>query len=212
MVDDKPRESQQIRRWRKRRKMTLETLARELGTSAGHLHKWETGKVSVNLDRLGDIAGILGVGLHDLLLDPSRFDCIPVIGVLDHFGRVETVQDFASGEPLQYVDAPDGVHVDSGAAIEVAGDALQPIPNGWLVYFNRTYGSSHYGGIANEAVGDLCVVKTAGAPQMLVRRVGEGTKPPLYNLFSPHSTEILDVALDWVAPVVCLRPMPKKSD
>lgn len=212
MDDDIKRQSQQIRLWRKRRKMTLETLARKLGTSAGHLHKWETGKVSVNVDRLGDIARILEVGLHDLLVDSSRFNSIPVIGVLDHFGRVEILEDFASGEPLKFVDAPDGVDVESGAAIEVAGDALQPIPNGWLVYFNRVYGSSHYGGIASEAVGGLCVVKTADAPQMIVRRVGEGSKPPHYNLFSPHATEILDVTLDWAAPVVCLRPMPTGSD
>jgi transcriptional regulator with XRE-family HTH domain len=212
MKDDTQRQTQQIRLWRKRRKMTLETLANQLGTSAGHLHKWETGKVSVNVDRLRDIAEILEIGLHDLLLDPPRFQCTPVIGVLDHFGRVEVLEDFASGEPMRFVDAPEGDDVVSGAAIEVAGDALQPIPNGWLVYFNRTYGSSHYGGIANEAVGGLCVVKTADAPQMIVRRVGQGTKPPLYNLFSPHATEILDVSLDWSAPVVCLRPMPKDSD
>lgn len=209
---DLQRQAQQIRLWRKRRKMTLETLAGKLGTSAGHLHKWETGKVSVNVDRLSDIAGILEVGLHDLLLDPSRFQCTPVIGVLDHFGNVEVVEDIASGKPLKYVDAPDGVDVDSGAAIEVAGDALQPVPNGWLVYFNRTYGSKHYGGIADEAVGGLCVVKTVDAPQMIVRRVGEGTKPPRYNLFSPHATEILDIELDWAAPVVCLRPMPPAPD
>ncbi|MFT7573136.1 MAG: transcriptional regulator with XRE-family HTH domain [Paracoccaceae bacterium] len=212
MKDDLQRQAQQIRLWRKRRKMTLENLARKLGTSAGHLHKWETGKVSVNVDRLDDIARVLEVGLHDLLLDPSRFNSIPVIGVLDHFGRVEIIEDFASGDPLKFVDAPDGVDVDSGAAIEVAGDALQPIPNGWLVYFNRTYGSSHYGGIANEAVGGLCVTKISDAPQMLVRRVGEGSKPPYYNLFSPHTTEILDIELDWAAPVVCLRPMPKTSE
>lgn len=212
MESDTTREIQQIRLWRKRRKMTLDTLAGKLGTSAGHLHKWETGKVAVNIDRLGDIAAILEIGLHDLLLDPSRLHCIPVIGVLDHFGRVEIVEDFASGEPLRLVDAPEGVDVDSGAAIEVAGDALQPIPNGWLVYFNRTYGSKHYGGVPNEAVGGLCVAKPVDAPQMIVRRVGEGAKPPLYNLFSPHSTEILDVELDWAAPVVCLRPMPGNSD
>lgn len=209
---DPQRPTNQIRVWRKRRRMTLETLARKLGTSAGHLHKWETGKVSINVDRLGDIAKILEVGLHDLLLDSSRINCIPVIGVLDHFGRVEILEDFASGEALNFVDAPDEIDVDAGAAIEVAGDALQPIPNGWLVYFNRVYGSSHYGGIASEAVGGLCVVKTADAPQMIVRRVGEGSKPPHYNLFSPHATEILDVTLEWAAPVVCLRPSPVSSD
>jgi len=211
MTGDKQRSAQQIRLWRKRRRMTLEMLATKLGTSAGHLHKWETDKVAINVDRLSDIARILEIGLHDLLLDPARFSSIPVIGVLDHFGNVEIVEDFASEEPTAFVDAPDGVDVTSGAAIEVAGDALQPIPNGWLIYFNRTYGSSHYGGIANEALGGLCVVKTANEPNMIVRRVGEGTKPPRYNLFSPHATEILDVELDWASPVVCIRPVPNEQ-
>jgi transcriptional regulator with XRE-family HTH domain len=212
MADSDQHPTQQIRLWRKRRKMTLETLAGKLGTSAGHLHKWETGKVSINVDRLCEIARILEIGLHDLLLDPSSFHCVPVIGVLDHFGKVEIVEDFASGEPLRFVDAPDGVDVNSGAAVEVAGDALQPIPNGWLIYFNRLYGSSHDDGDANEAVGSLCVVKVTDAPQMLVRRVGQGSKPPLYNLFSPHLTEMLDVALDWASPVVCIRPMPEEPN
>ncbi len=209
MIGNQQRPKQQIRVWRKRRKMTLEALAGRLGTSAGHLHKWETGKVAVNVDRLCDIARILEIGLHDLLLDPARFSCTPVIGVLDHFGNVEIVEDYASGEPIKYVDAPDGIDVNSGAAVEVTGDALQPIPNGWLIYFNRTYGSGHDGGISSEAVGGLCVAKIANAPQMIVRRVGEGTRPPLYNLFSPHTTEILDVKLDWAVPVVCIRPMPE---
>lgn len=201
MSEDRTRPNHQIRLWRKRRKVTLEILARQLGTSAGHLHKWETGKVAINIDRLCDIARVLEVGVHDLLIDPSRLECTPVIGVLDHFGRVEIVEDFASGEPTRFVDAPDGVDVDAGVAIEVAGDALQPIPNGWLVYFNRTYG-----GVAEEAVGGLCVAKISDVPQMIVRRVGQGARPPLFNLFSPHSTEILDVRLDWASPVVCIRP------
>jgi len=212
MSEDTQRPTQQIRLWRKRRKMTLEMLAGRLSTSAGHLHKWETGKVAINIDRLCDIANILEIGLHDLLLDPSRFNCTPVIGVLDHFGYVEIVEDFASGEPTKFVDAPDGIDVNSGAAIEITGDALQPIPNSWLVYFNRVHGCGHYGGVANEAVGGLCVAKTSAAPQMIVRRIGEGTKPPLFNLFSPHTTEMLDVGLDWAAPVVCIRPMPQDAE
>lgn len=211
MIEAEPRPTQQIRIWRKRRKMTLETLASQLGTSAGHLHKWETGKVAVNIDRLSDIARILEIGLHDLLVDPSRFKCTPVIGVLDHFGRVDVVEDFSSGKPLMFVDAPDGIDVDSGAAIEIGGDALQPVPNGWLVYFNRIHGHSRSESIENETGGRLCVVKTADGPQMIVRRVGEGSKLGRYNLFSPHSTEILDIKLDWAAPVVCLRPMTSDS-
>ena len=58
-----------IRFWRKYRHFTLEQLAARLGTSAGHLHKWETGKVSVNLKRLGEIADILGVTVRDLTED-----------------------------------------------------------------------------------------------------------------------------------------------
>ena len=207
MTENKERSIQRIRMWRKRRKLTLEKLASTLGTSAGHLHKWETGKVSVNVDRLNQIAKVLGIGLHDLIFDPVRFDSTPVIGILDHFGRVEIVEDFASGETRLYVDAPDGVEVDSGAAIEVSGDALQPIPNGWLIFFNRTYS-----GVSDEAAGSLCVVKIADQPDLIVRRVSEGTKPPFYNLFSPHSTEMIDIKLDWACPVVCLRPMPRADD
>lgn len=207
MNDDAERPNHLIREIRKRKRITLEVLASRLGTSAGHLHKWETGKVSINIDRLRDIAQVFEIGVRDLLIDPSRVECTPVIGVLDHFGQVEIVEDFATGEPTRFVDAPDEVDVASGAALEVAGDALQPVPNGWLIFYNRVYE-----GVSESAIGGLCVVKLSDRPQMLVRRVGQGSKPPLFNLFSPHSTEILDVALDWACPVICIRPMPQQAE
>ena len=198
--------AQQIRLWRKRRGLTLEVLARELKTSAGHLHKWETGKVSINLDRLHNIATVLGVGLHDLIRDPARFDRTPVIGVLSHNGHVDLVEDFETGGPPAFVDAPNGVDVDSGAAIEVASDALLPIPNGWLLFFNR-----RDSGVQAGAVGSLCVACVSDQPGMIVRRLGQGTKPKLFNLFSPHASEVLDVKLEWAAPIVCIMPAPDRE-
>lgn len=194
--------NQRIRFWRKRRKLTLEVLANELGTSAGHLHKWETGKVSVNLDRLSEISRVLGVGIRDLIVDKSRIASIPVIGVLDRAGTVIPLQDMASGQPPLFVDAPDGLEVEIGAAIEIASDALQPIPNGWLLFFNLRKNT-----VADDAVGNLCVVKQDDAEFSMVRRVGQGSKKGMYNLFSPHSTEILDTRLSWAAPVVSVRPL-----
>ena len=184
--------------------MTLDELATALGTSAGHLHKWETDKVAIPIARLNDIASVLEIGLHDLIRDPSRVNSVPVTGVLDHFGNVESVEDFATGKPRVFVDAPDGIDVDTGAAIEVAGDALHPVPNGWLLFYNRIYD-----GIQTGSVNNLSVVKVKDSPSPVVRRLGEGRGPPLFNLFSPHVTEMLDVHVDWACPVVCIRPNPK---
>jgi transcriptional regulator with XRE-family HTH domain len=194
--------NQRIRFWRKRRKMTLDELARKLGTSPGHLHKWETGKVSVNLDRLTEISSALGIGIRDLVVDKSRIASIPVIGILDHFGTVIPLKDVDSGEPPIFVDAPDGIETETGAVIEVASDALQPIPNGWLLFFNL-----RDSGIEKEAVGNLCVVKQEDAEFPVVRRVGEGTKKNTHNLFSPRLTEVLDTRLAWATPVISLRPL-----
>lgn len=199
-MTDSPK--QRIRFWRKRRKVTLETLASNLGTSAGHLHKWETGKVAINIDRLSQISDVLGVRLHDLIVDPRRVKSVPVIGMLDRAGNVRSLQEPDTGKPPMYVDAADGIEVGLGAAIEVANDALQPIPNGWLLFFHQESRT-----VSNRAVGGLSVVKSPEHTLPMVRRLGPGSDEGLYNLFSPHATEILDVQLEWAAPIISVRPL-----
>ena len=112
------------RHWRKQRRMTLEQLVARLGASAGHLHKWETGKVSVNLKRMGEIADILKISAVDLVDEPPR---VPIVGKVGAGAQVESIDDFPLGEAPKYGYFPAGMDSRYTVAVEVVGDSMLPI-------------------------------------------------------------------------------------
>ncbi len=195
--------SGRIRYWRKQRNMTLEQLATRLGTSAGHLHKWETGKVSVNLKRLGEIAEILDIGMVDLVEDLPR---IPVVGRVGAGATVDSIDDFPMGEGLHEVTCPVGLDPKYTVAVEVVGDSMLPIDEGWLLFYTR-----NYDGVPSECLGKLCVVQLADSGTRYVKRLKQGRGRGLFNLYSTNAREIEDVALAWAAPVLDARPAEADS-
>ena len=190
--------SRRIRYWRKQRRMTLEQLAARLGTSAGHLHKWETGKVSVNLKRLGEIAAILGVGIVDLVEDLPR---VPVVGSVGAGAKVDSIDDFPLGQGHRTAQCPTGLDPQNTVAVEVVGDSMLPIDEGWLLFYSR-----NYDGVPSEFLGKLCVVQLADEGTRYVKRLQAGRSNGLFNLYSTNAREIEDVALSWAAPVLHARP------
>lgn len=190
--------SSRIRYWRKQRRLTLEQLAARLGTSAGHLHKWETGKVSVNLKRLGEIAAILGVGIVDLVEDLPR---VPVVGKVGGGAKVDSIDDYPLGQGPRSARCPVGLDPQNTVAVEVVGDSMLPIDEGWLLFYTR-----NYDGVPSECLGKLCVVQLAGSGERYVKRLKLGRTKSLFNLYSTNAREIEDLALDWAAPVLDARP------
>ena len=190
--------SNRIRHWRKRRKLTLEKLAERLGTSAGHLHKWETGKVSITLDRLNDIAGALGVSLIDLVDGLAR---VPVVGKVGAGAMVHSYDDYPIGHGGRMVRCPAGLDSGETVAVEVEGDSMLPIEEGWLLFYTR-----NYDGVPVECLGKLCVVQLVDDGPRYVKRIKLGRKPGLFNLYSTNAREIEDVPLAWAAPVLDARP------
>lgn len=178
--------------------MTLEQLAARLGTSAGHLHKWETGKVSVTLKRLGEIAEILGVGIVDLVEDLPQ---VPLVGKVGAGAAVESIDDYPLGEGPRSARCPVGLDPQFTVAVEVVGDSMLPIDEGWLLFYTR-----NYDGVSSECIGKLCVVQLADGGPRYVKRLKQGRSKALFNLYSTNAREIEDVALAWAAPVLDARP------
>lgn len=190
-----------IRYWRKQRRLTLEKLADRLGTSAGHLHKWETGKVSITLNRLADVAHALEVGIVDLIDGQQK---VPVVGRVGAGAQV-----FATGDPPEgkrQVRSPPRLESAKTVALEVEGDAMLPIEEGWLLFYSRDYE-----GVPVECIGKLCVVQLAGGARY-VKRVKQGRRPALFNLYSTNAREMEDQTLAWAAPVVEARPPDPDED
>lgn len=178
--------------------MTLEQLAARLGTSAGHLHKWETGKVSVNLKRMGEIADILSISVVDLVDEPPR---VPIVGKVGAGAQVESIDDFPLGEAPKYGRCPAGLDPRYTVAVEVVGDSMLPIDEGWLLFYTR-----NYDGVPTECLGKLCVVQLDDNGPRYVKRLKQGQNPALFNLYSTNAREIENVPLAWAAPVLDARP------
>ena len=178
--------------------MTLEQLAARLGTSAGHLHKWETGKVSVNLKRMGEIADILSISVVDLVDELPK---LPIVGKVGAGAMVESIDDFPLGEAAKYCRCPAGLDPRYTVAVEVVGDSMLPIDEGWLLFYTR-----NYDGVPSECLGKLCVVQLRDNGPRFVKRLKQGREPALFNLYSTNAREIEDVELAWAAPVLDARP------
>lgn len=190
-----------IRHWRKQRRLTLEKLAERLGTSAGHLHKWETGKVSITLNRLADVARALEVGIVDLIDGQQK---VPVVGRVGAGAQVFATGDSPEGK--RKVRSPPRQESAKTVALEVEGDAMLPIEEGWLLFYSRDYE-----GVPVECIGKLCVVQLASGARY-VKRVKQGRRPALFNLYSTNAREMEDQTLAWAAPVVEARPPDPEED
>ena len=190
--------SNRIRRWRKRRGLTLQVLAGHLGTSAGHLHKWETGKVSITLDRLGDVAAALDCNVLDLVEGLAN---VPVVGRVGAGAEVNAIDDHAMGRGTRMVRCPNGLDAQQTVAVEVEGDSMLPIEEGWLLFYTRDYE-----GVPSECLGNLCIVQLADDGPRYVKRLKHGREKGLFNLYSTNAREMEDIALAWAAPVLDARP------
>lgn len=196
--------SNRIRQWRKRRKLTLQVLADRLGTSAGHLHKWETGKVSITLNRLAEVAAALDCNVIDLVEGLAN---VPVVGKVGAGAEVISIDDHPLGEGLRRVRCPAGLDAQQTVGVEVEGDSMLPIEEGWLLFYTR-----NYDGVPVECLGTLCVVQLADEGPRYVKRVKLGRKPGLFNLYSTNAREMEDVELAWAAAVLDARPPSPDED
>ena len=193
-----------IRVWRKRRKLTLEKLAARLGTSAGHLHKWETNKVAITVERLQEVANALGCGLFDLIDGIIK---VPVVGKVGAGAVVESIDDYPLGQGLAQVRCPTGLDPQQTVAVTVEGDSMLPIEEGWLLFYTR-----NYDGVPVECLGKLCIVQLADQGARYVKRVKLGRKPGVFNLYSTNAREMEDIALLWAAPVLDARPTDENGE
>lgn len=148
-------------------------------------------------DTLQRLAGALGVdpiwlekGIQ--LGTPTRL--VKLAGYIGAGHAVEAI-GFGDGETIE---APADAHPETIAAI-VRGDSMLPVfRENWVLYWSRHLPAA-------DMVNQLAVVQLSDG-RIMVKTIRNGTRPGLWTLTSANAGDIVDVPVDWAAPIDWIKP------
>lgn len=187
--------SQNLRRARKARGLTLERLAEALDTSKGYLSDMESGKRSIpSGPMLERLAAALQIPAAELLREDAT---VPVVG---YVGAGAEAHYYADGDGgLGQVEAPPGAR-PSTVAVEIRGESLGPLFDGWLAFYDEARTP-----VTPDLIGELCVV---GLPdgRVLIKRLKPTPDPARFHLLANTEAPLLDQQVTWAARVLTMRP------
>lgn len=127
---------------------------------------------------------------------PSR-RLVPLIGFVSAGAEANL---FGEGQgPFDEVDPPDG-STEKTVAVEIRGDSLGPILNGWRVFYDDVYEPPR-----PELLNELCVIGLNDG-RILVKKLTKGQLAGRYTLLSNAEPPIYDEAVNWAAPVRGILP------
>lgn len=120
---------------------------------------------------------------------------VPLVG----YASAGTEVHFLPAGDLGEVPFPEGGNPQT-VAVEIRGDSLGPLFDRWLVYYDA---------IRNPVTADLynrlCVLQVEDG-RIMVKRIKPGSKRGLFHLFGNFSEPLLDVPVEWAAPVRQMVP------
>ncbi|QMP18231.1 cI-like putative transcriptional regulator [Ralstonia phage RpY1] len=178
------------------RKTSQRQLAKLMGMDASAMSLMLNGKRRMRAKEAADVAGLLGVPVDEVLrhagapvaVDKRRN--VPVVGYVGQDGAIE----FGRAMGPRTAIAPSDCGEDCQAVRVQSGTAL----DGWLLFYQPMEG------VSLEAVGRLCVVKTAEGED-LVRVVGRGYEPGFFVLQRLLGGDSEHVRLRSACPVLWVR-------
>lgn len=191
-----------IRKMRRARRVSQETLGAALGIRQPTVSKIESGESSVSLEQLHIIAETLGCRVSDLVHEPRP--TIAVAGRVGAGAQVPLVDAYTKGDGLYHVACPTEISPHGVVAVEVEGDSMIPTYHaGDVLFFSR----ATHEGVPVEDIGRICVCEDAEG-MAWVKYITTGTSPGLFNLISlnPLIPNKLDQRLKWAARVRLALP------
>lgn len=196
-----PKHPNQLRALRKRLGLTQERVATAMHMAYQTYGKYERGESEISYSQAQRFAAVLRCAPDDIFSEATLSRRVPVVGYVGAGEQVFPFDELPPGEGLRQVQCPVGLDPKKTVAVEVRGDSMRPIDDGWLVFYTRTAE-----GVPYEAVGQECVVKIAGDGPLLIKRVRPGYTRGRFNLLSRNADPIEDAALEWAAPVRAFLP------
>lgn len=178
------------------RKTSQRQLAKLMGMDASAMSLMLNGKRRMSAKEAADVAGLLGVPVDEVLrhagapvaVDKRR--SVPVAGYVGPSGEVTFGRALGPRTAVAPADCADGcraLRVQNGCALD-----------GWLLFYHPM------DGVSLEAVGRLCVVRTAEGEDLL-RVVSRGYEPGFFVLGRLLGGDREHVRLQSAAPVLWVR-------
>lgn len=171
-------------------------LGRLIGESKQNVERWQKGQHKLVPDMARKIAPHLGVTAANLLLVATELFQVPLAGHVGAGGAIIDVEADTS-EHRRYVDILAGPHEDAAAA-EVSGASLGQF-EGWFAIFRDR------GVFRDDLYGRLCVMQTSDG-ETLIKWVARTRKRGVKLLSGDLSVYADGVHIEWIAPVIGLRP------
>ena len=187
--------AQNLRRARKARGWTMQKLADEAGTSQAYVSQLETGRrIMPPGPMLERLAHALQIPAAELLREDVT---VPIVGYVAAGAEAHYYADGDGG--LGQVEAPPGAR-PSTVAVEVRGESLGPLFDGWLAFYDEARTP-----VTPDLIGELCVV---GLPdgRVLIKRLKPTPNPARFHLLANTEAPLLDQEVTWAARVLTMRP------
>ena len=187
--------AQNLRRARKARGWTMQKLADEAGTSQAYVSQLETGRrIMPPGPMLERLAAALQIPAAELLREDVT---VQVVGYVAAGAEAHYYADGDGG--LGQVEAPPGAR-PSTVAVEVRGESLGPLFDGWLAFYDEARTP-----VTPDLIGELCVV---GLPdgRVLIKRLKPTPNPARFHLLANTEAPLLDQEVTWAARVLTMRP------
>lgn len=196
----KPKHPNRLRAIRAKRGLTLEQVAERMGVSVPTISRREMGDRELKVSDLERFAAALQCEPAEIL-PGAGVRMVKVIGYVGAGAEVYPFDDLAVGDGLREVPCPPTLDPASIVALEVRGDSMPPLDDGWFVFYSRLHD-----GVGPEALGKVCVVQVANDGPMLVKQVRRAPTPGRFNLVSTNAPLREDVELEWAVPLKGMLP------
>lgn len=172
-------------------------LGRRSGVAYDNVTKYLAGKVEkprgAILEKLATALGVDPLWLEKGIDRESPNRMVPLKGFIGAGHHIEALEH---GE--EEIEAPADSHPDTVAA-KIRGDSQLPmLHDGWVIYWSEL--KPPY-----LMLNQMAVVQLSDG-RIMVKTLRNGSQPGLWTLTSFNAADIVDVPLDWAAPIDWIRP------
>lgn len=184
-----------LRELREKAGLSQQALGAAVGSSGPQIHRLENNARELTKSWAERLAKPLGTTAIDILFGVS--DDVPLVGFVGagaeaHFYDHDSVIDFVERPP----GAPQSI-----VAAEVRGNSMPGIAEAnWLIYFDKSKIAP-----TDDLINRLCVIGLEEG-QIVVKKLGRGSEPGRFTLYSSGEPPMENKTVLWASPVEWIKP------